>query len=449
VAKAAVLNIDILAVADKALSEFDKIKAKATSTNALMKVAAIGAATAIIGGLGEATKAAAEHEVNVARLSTAYKDAGLSTKDMKGSLDDIEAASRRTGQSTEDNIAAYTLLVAATRSTSKAHSELATAEDLAAFKGISVSDAARAITQAAGGNTRALKEMGIQTKDASGKQLSAQAIMEKLTAAVHGQADAFGNTAVGQMARYHESLDQTKEKVGEALLPVLQQLLAILQPIFTWLSNNTAILKVLAPILGIVAGVVLAVSAATKVWVAIQTILDVVLADNPIGAIILAIAGLIAIIIIVVSHWRDFLGIIQAVWGWLENLGSWILGNWKIIVDVLLGPLGLIITNFQTIYGAIQDVIGALGAIGHAVSDALGWLGKLPKKAGGIAGKIESLNPFSLPGGGGSPGVAPVNITVYATPGDDLPEVVYQALRSYQRRHVRPELRPLFSPALR
>jgi hypothetical protein len=33
---------------------------------------------------------------------------------------------------------------------------------------------------------------------------------------------------------------------------------------------------------------------------------------------------------------------------------------------------------------------------------------------------------------------------VNATPGSDLPEVVYQALRDYQRRHVRPELSPMF-----
>jgi hypothetical protein len=38
-----------------------------------------------------------------------------------------------------------------------------------------------------------------------------------------------------------------------------------------------------------------------------------------------------------------------------------------------------------------------------------------------------------------------VNIQVVATPGDDLPEVVYRSLREYQRRHVRPELAPLFA----
>ena len=64
--------------------------------------------------------------------------------------------------------------------------------------------------------------------------------MAKLTAAVHGQADAFGQTAVGGMARYNESVEQTKEKVGEALLPALQPVLKILQPLFDWLSRTPA-----------------------------------------------------------------------------------------------------------------------------------------------------------------------------------------------------------------
>ena len=91
---------------------------------------------------------------------------------MHGSLEEIETGLRETGQSTEDNITAYTKLVTVTHDTAKAHSELATAEDLAAFKGVSVTDAADAINNATQGNTQALKEMGIATTDAAGKALS-------------------------------------------------------------------------------------------------------------------------------------------------------------------------------------------------------------------------------------------------------------------------------------
>ena len=218
-AKAAVLDIVIAATADKALEAFDKVKAKSSDSYAALKTGAVVAAGAVIAGLGEATAAAAEHEVSVSKLEQAYKNAGVSTDDMKSSLEEIDKSSRRTGQSTEDNIAAYAKLVTATKSTTTAHKDLAVAQDLAAFKGISVSEATTDVIKASEGSTRALKELGIATTDSSGKALSATQVMANLTTAVHGQADAFGDTASGQMARYKESLDQTKVAIGEALLP--------------------------------------------------------------------------------------------------------------------------------------------------------------------------------------------------------------------------------------
>jgi hypothetical protein len=446
-AKAAVLNIEILAAAGEAVKEFDKIKDKSASTHAALKAGALVAASAIVAGLGAATKAAMDHEESVAKLQTAYRDAGISTKDMNSSLEDIEASSRRTGQSTEDNITAYTHLVTATRDTAKAHTELATAQDLAAYKGISVSDAADAITKAAAGNTRALKDLGIATKDAGGHQLTTAALMEQLSKAVKGQADAVGDTAVGQFKRYHESLDQTKEKIGESLLPALKQLLAMLQPLFDWLDKNTAVLRILAPVLAIVAAVIFTVTAAQRAWAAIQVIVNAELWANPIGVVILALVALVAIVVVVVKHWNDVRNVINIVWQALKDAGAWIMAHWPLIVGAMFGPLGLFIGWLASSKNAVNDLLAALRAIGDAVSKAIGWLGKLPHGAGSIIGK---LNPFSLEAGaGGGAAPTPPYIQINATPGDDLPEVVYRALHTYQTHHVRPELAPMFGQARR
>jgi hypothetical protein len=442
VAKAAVLNVDIVATAEKALETFDKVKEKAGTSFSALKVGAVAAAGAILAGLGEATKAASEHETGVAKLAQAYKDAGVSTKGMNSALEEIDTSSRRTGQSAEDNIAAYTKLVASTHSASKAQEELATAQDLAAFKGISVADAAQMLNSIQAGNTRTAKELGIATKDMSGHQLSATVIMENLSKAVKGQADAMGNTAAGQMARYKESMEQAKVAVGEALLPALTKLLAMLQPLFAWLSRNTSLIKTLTPIVAALAAGVMVAVGALKVWAVWQKIVDAELFANPIGLVIVAVAALVTGIILLVTHWRQVSAAVAEAWGWLRNLGAWVLGHWKIIVDVLLGPLGLLITNFKTVESVIHDVIKALGEIGRAVSDALGWLGKIPGK-GLISKGIGAITGHSLPGGSG-PAPTPMVFQIYATPGADLPEVVYQALRDYQRRHVRPELTPMF-----
>lgn len=439
-AKAATLNIDIVASAEKATQAFDSVKEKAGSAFGGMKVAALGAATVVLGALGDATKAAAEHQVAVSKLQQAYKDAGVPAGEMNDALEDIDKSSRRTGQSAEDNIAAYTKLITVTHDSAAAHEDLATAQDLAAYKGVSVASAADAIAKASQGNTRALKDMGIATTDAAGKQLSHQAVMEKLTAAVHGQADAFGNTAVGQMARYKESMDQAKVEAGSALLPALQAIISMLQPLFSWLSKNTAIIKVLAPILAAAAAAVYGVVLAQRAWVAIQTVLNAVMSANPIGLVVLAIAGLVVGIVLAYNHFKIVRDIVNDVWGVLRSLGAWIAAHWKLIIDILLGPIGVLFTNLSFVKNLIDDIVRALEDVGNAVSKALGWLGKLPKSAGSLIGK---LNPFSA--SAAPPGATTMVFQITALPGDRLPEVVYDALKSYQRRHVRPELVPLFA----
>ena len=441
-AKAAQLEIEILAHAEKAIEEMDKVKTASGSSFDGMKAAALGAGLAVAGVMVKATEAAADHQTHVAKLEQTYKDAGLPMGQMKTALEENDAAARRTGQSTDDIDDAFTKLITVTHDTAKAHDELATAQDLAAYKGISVADAATAIIQAQNGNTRSLKELGIATKDASGKQLDQTQIMEALTAATKGQADAYGDTAEGGLKRFHESTEQLQVSLGSALLPALQSIINALMPLFDWLGRNQGMVSTIVPIVAALGAVVLTIVEAVKVWTAVQTALDVVLNANPIGLIIVAVAALVAGVIYAYSHFQIFHDAVQTVWGALQAVGSWIMGNWKYIVDVLLGPVGIIITNLGTVQRVINDIINALGQVGRAASDAFGWLGKVANMGGGIVGKALGAVGLSAPAGGPMP--TPVMITVYATPGDSLPEVVYDALRGYQRRHARPELRSLF-----
>ena len=262
------------------------------------------------------------------------------------------------------------------------------------------------------GSAKALKDMGIATKDAAGEAKTGAELVDELAAAVKGQADAFGETAAGKMARYRESLEQTKVKIGEALLPALTQLLDALEPVFNWLSQNSEVLQVLVPIIATAAGVVVVLTTAMKVWVAVQWALNLALDANPIGIVILAIGALIAAIALVIMYWDDFKVAIDAVWDAMQ----WV---WNIILDVIGA-----VENLATV------VANAFGALGQFASSAWSFITNAPFAA-------------EAPAGAGY-GPQPVHLTVYATPGDDLPETIYQALREYQRRHARPELAPAF-----
>ena len=440
--KSAELHLDVIANVEKAVKSFEDLKNSSGSTMDKVKAGVAGASTAILAEFGVATKAAMDHQVQVAKVQQSYANLGLPMGDVNKAMEEIDASARKTGLSADDSVEAFNKLVVATHDSGKAMEELGTAQDLAAMKGVSVTDAAKALNQAQEGNTRALKEMGIATVDAAGKQLSSQAIMEKLTAAVHGQADAYGNTAAGEMSRFHESLDQIQVVIGNALLPAIQGFLNLLQPLMDWLSKNESITRILVPVVVALGGAIAGISVGVKIWTAAQAALDVVLDANPIGLVVVAVAALAAGVIYAYNTFKPFHDAVDAVFGVIRSLGDWIGAHWKLIIEVMLGPLGLLIGNFDRVVSAIQNVLNWLGKIKQAASDAFGWLGKVTGSVGGALSHIPGLGGLSV--GAPAPAGAVAYVAVYVQPGDNFPDAVYRGLREYQRRHVRPELRALF-----
>jgi hypothetical protein len=444
-AKAAVLNVDVIANVQNAVNAFEQLRGKASGSVDLMRGAAMAAGAGIAAELGVATKAAMDHEQHTAKLAQVYKTAGLSGEDYRKALEHVEATTRRTGQSTDDSIDAYTKLVTATHDSAQANKELALAQDLAAYKGTSVAQAADAINRASQGNTRALKAMGIATTDAAGNALSATEVLDALSKAVAGQADAMGDTAAGKMARYKESLEQVQVKIGDAVLPALQKMLDLVQPLFDWLSKNTGVLNVLVPILAGLAAVIVTITTVTKIWTIAQAALDVVLNANPISLIVIAIAALVAGVIVAYEKVKWFHDAVDGLFKIITGLASWIMNNWRLVVGVMLGPLGFLILNWQKVVDIVQKVLDVLGKIKDAASNAIGWLGKVPglSMAGGAISWVGGHLPFGLSATAAAPATF-AQIVIQVAPGDAFPEAVYRALKTYQRRHVRPELAPFF-----
>ncbi len=66
-------------------------------------------------------------------------------------------------------------------------------------------------------------------------------------------------------------------------------------------------------------GVMLAVSIATKIWTIVQGVLNIVLAANPVGLVVLAIASLIAAVIVIIMYFKEFTEWVQKGWDKLKN----------------------------------------------------------------------------------------------------------------------------------
>lgn len=147
---------------------------------------------------------------------------------------------------------------------------------------------------------------------------------------------------------------------------------------------------VISNIMGMVQAVQALVSAQQGMNV-VQAIFNVLLTENPVGVIIVAIAALIAIIILCVKHWDDITAAMARCWDWVKKNQEAVLG----IIAVFTGPFGFIISivrefwnEWDRITQAFTNggIIAGLKQIGATILSALlaplqgvfGLLGKIP-----------------------------------------------------------------------
>lgn len=198
-------------------SKFDKLKSFALPAAA--GVAAVGAV------LVSATKAAAEDAAEQAKLQLALKNTVGATDEVVASVEkQIEKFTKVSTLTDTELRTGYQNLVTATKDVKLSTDLMTTAMDIAAAKGIPLETVTMAISKAYLGNEGALGKLGIAVKDTEGKTKSFTAIMDEANKTFGGQAAKAADTTEGKMARLRNTFDELKEKIGEKLLPVLEDL---------------------------------------------------------------------------------------------------------------------------------------------------------------------------------------------------------------------------------
>lgn len=136
---------------------------------------------------------------------------------------------------------------------------------------------------------------------------------------------------------------------------------------------------------------------ATEAATVAQEELDVAEDANPVGLIIIAIVALIAVIVLLITHWHDVEEVASAVWHGIaegfdtvrhaaatagdaiakpfEVVFDWIKANWKLILAWLVDPIGMAVFEIRTHTHEIaqsfdearHDVAAVIDGIGHDV----------------------------------------------------------------------------------
>jgi hypothetical protein len=100
--------------------------------------------------------------------------------------------------------------------------------DFAAKQRISLEESSSVIIKSLEGNSKGLKEYGINMKDAANPTEALAMIMGTLKEKVNGAGEAFMNTAEGGVATTQQQVKDLQEEIGTGLLPVLKSVLSFL-----------------------------------------------------------------------------------------------------------------------------------------------------------------------------------------------------------------------------
>jgi hypothetical protein len=224
----------------------------------------------------------------------------------------------------------------------------------------------------------------------SGKMLQAQdMILSAIETQVGGTAAA---TATGS-AKMAVAFGEMQEAIGNALLPVLEQLVPLITGLFDFIAKNSVVVTVLAGIMGALAVAILAVNFALNA--------------NPIVKIITLVAALAAGAVILINYLVGLSGgwskLFEAIGKGLTEVGRFFGLVFDSISNLVVGVINGLATRFEnfinTIISGLNGIISLANAALAVVSTVTGGAVNIqvPKVPTVVIPKVPVKTPAKIP----------------------------------------------------
>lgn len=289
--------------------------------------------------------------------------------------------------------------------------------DYAAKTGQDVPAAAEKLGKAFLGNTKALKELGINYKSTGNQAKDTENIVKLLSGAVGGFAEKEGKTAAGRAEILKNTFGEIQEEIGAKVLPILTalgqfllekvvpaiellvewleaHLAPILVAVFGWIRDNVFpiiatlaswirdtlipaivdlvgwlrqhwdLIKNIAIVLAAMAAPILIVVGAMKLWAEItkivtaaQLLLNLAMRANPILLIVSLIAGLVAAFIIL--------------WNKSEGFRNFFIGAWEAIKNAVRVVIDFVVAYFRAWFEIFSGIVKKVGEVGSTIFNSI------------------------------------------------------------------------------
>lgn len=362
------LVFDIVAK-DKASREFKNVGNAAEGAGkkggkfgGAMAAGAAVAGAAVVGFAASSVRAFVDAEQSSVRLDEALKKFPATNDRSRESFDKLNASLSKKTKFDDDATASGQAVLAQFKLTGEQIQDLTPLlQDYAAKTGKDLPTAAQDLGKAINGQGRALKNIGINFKDTGDATGNYEQLMGGLRKQVGGFATAEGKTAAGQAEILRNQFGELQESVGQKLVPVLTRLATELLKVIDFVQRNQAVIVPLVTVLGTFAAVVFTITKAAKAYTAVQAALNIVLAANPIGLVVIAVAALAAGLVLAYKRSETFR-------------------------DIVKGAFASVLGAVDKLLGGVQTMLRVLGKV-----PGFGWAKDAARSNGGARDAVRGL----------------------------------------------------------
>jgi hypothetical protein len=425
------INIPIISEFDgkgvsKAIKQFKQLETTGEKAQFAIKKAAVPAAAALAGlavALGDATRAAMEDQQEQAALALTLQNVtGAGAAQTAQVEKQISAMSRASGVADTEYRKALEALVRGTKDVGIAMNDMNLVMDISTATGMDSASVADALAKAYQGNFKALRSLSPEMSTMIKEGASLNEVMDVLGGTFGGATAKNAETAAGKMAILKNSIGETKESIGAALLPVLEAVLPVLNKFAMWAQNNPKAFLAIAAAIGAVAAAIV--------------VTNIAMALNPFSLIAAGVALLVVALVAAYNKFEWFRDGINAI-------VNTVIGFFAGMVNAAIGAVNAIISAYNSI-PLLPDIpkaptipVPQLG--GQAASTVVAK--KIPRLA---EGGIVNSPTLALIGEAGPEAVVPldrmntgggvtINVTGGLSTSAEIGESVVNALRAYSR----------------
>jgi hypothetical protein len=412
----------------RAIAQFKQLETNGERAQFAIKKAAVPAAAALAGlavALGDATKAAMEDQQEQAALALTLQNVtGAGAAQTAQVEKQISAMSRASGVADTEYRKALEALVRGTKDVGIAMNDMNLVMDISTATGMDSASVADALAKAYQGNFKALRSLSPEMSTMIKEGASLNEVMDVLGGTFGGATAKSAETAAGKMKILKNSIGETKESIGAALLPVLEAVLPVLNKFAAWAQDNPKAFLVIAAAIGAVAAAIV--------------VTNIAMALNPFSLIAAGVALLVVALVAAYNKFEWFRDGINAI-------VNTVIGFFAGMVNAALGAVNAIISAYNAI-PLLPDIpkaptisVPKLGG-NEAPRPAAGRMG-IPRFA---EGGIVTGPTLALIGEAGPEAVVPldrmntgggvtVNVTGGLSTSAEIGQAVVNALRAYSR----------------